>query len=72
MHRWHGERRTVVLVSHDLEQVRRHFPQTLLVAREQIGWGPTAEVLTPANLQRAGAMLERWKENPEICGRSAA
>jgi zinc/manganese transport system ATP-binding protein len=72
VHRWHGERRTVVLVSHDLEQVRRHFPQTLLVAREQIGWGPTAEVLTPANLQRAGAMLERWRENPEICGRSAA
>jgi hypothetical protein len=29
-------------------------------------------VLTPANLQRAGAMLERWKEIPEICGRSAA
>ena len=72
VHRWHGERRTVVLVSHDLEQVRRHFPQTLLVAREQIGWGPTAEVLTPTNLQRAGAMLGRWKENPEICGRSAA
>jgi zinc/manganese transport system ATP-binding protein len=72
VHRWHGEQRTVVLVSHDLEQVRRHFPQTLLVAREQIGWGPTAEVLTPANLLRAGAMLERWKENPDICARSAA
>jgi len=72
VHRWHGERRTVVLVSHDLEQVHRHFPQTLLVAREQIGWGPTAEVLTPANLERAGAMLGRWKQNPEICGRSAA
>jgi zinc/manganese transport system ATP-binding protein len=72
VHRWHSERRTVVLVSHDLEQVHRHFPQTLLVAREQIGWGPTAEVLTPANLARAGAMLGRWKQNPEICGRSAA
>jgi zinc/manganese transport system ATP-binding protein len=70
--RWHDEGRTVVLVCHDLDKVRRHFPQTLLVAREQIGWGPTAEVLTPANLQRAGAMLERWNQNPEICTRSAA
>jgi zinc/manganese transport system ATP-binding protein len=72
VHRWHGERRTVVVVSHDLDQVRQNFPDTLLVAREQIGWGPTQEVLTPDNLQRARAMLERWKPNPEICGRSAA
>ncbi|HZF32918.1 MAG TPA: metal ABC transporter ATP-binding protein [Candidatus Angelobacter sp.] len=72
VHRWHGEQRTIVMVSHDLEQVRGHFPQTLLVAREQIGWGPTPEILTAVNLQRAGAMLERWKQNPEICGRSSA
>ena len=72
VHRWHGERRTVVVVSHDLEQVRRHFPETLLVAREQIGWGPTTEVLTTANLRRAGAMLERWTDNPEVCGRRVA
>jgi zinc/manganese transport system ATP-binding protein len=72
VHRWHGEQRTIVVVSHDLDQVHRHFPETLLVAREQIGWGPTPEVLTSTNLRRAGAMLERWKQNPEICSRSAA
>jgi zinc/manganese transport system ATP-binding protein len=72
VHRWHGERRTIVIVSHDIEQVRRHFPETLLVAREQIGWGPTQEVLTAVNLQRAGTMLERWKQNPKICSQSAA
>ena len=42
---WHGEGRTVIAVLHDIELVRRHFPQTLLMAREPVGWGPTAEVL---------------------------
>jgi zinc/manganese transport system ATP-binding protein len=32
--RWHGESRTVVAVLHDIETVRRAFPQTLLLARE--------------------------------------
>jgi zinc/manganese transport system ATP-binding protein len=72
VHRWHDERRTVVVVLHDLDQVRRHFPETLLVAREQIGWGPTRDIVTPDNLLRARAMLERWKQNPQVCGRSAA
>ncbi len=36
--RWHGEGRTVVAVLHDFDQVRTHFPQTLLIARELIGW----------------------------------
>ena len=51
--RWHGEHRTVVAALHDLDQVRRHFPETLLLAREGIGWGATTHVLTPANLERA-------------------
>ena len=55
--------RTVIAVLHDLELVRRSFPRTLLLAREPIGWGPTAEVLTDANLKRAGAMPEAWDEH---------
>ena len=70
--RWHREKRTVVVVSHDLDQVRGNFPDTLLVAREPIGWGPTPDVLTPDNLARARAALERWKQDPELCLRGAA
>ncbi len=58
--RWHDEARTVIAVLHDLDAVRRHFPQTLLLAREPVAWGPTAEVLTPAHLRRARSLSERW------------
>jgi zinc/manganese transport system ATP-binding protein len=61
--RWQGEGRTVIAVLHDLGMVRHHFPQTLLLAREPIAWGPTAEVLTPAHLQRARGMNQAWDEH---------
>ena len=44
---WHRERRTVAAVLHDLDQVRAHFPDTLLIARECVAWGATPEVVTP-------------------------
>ena len=65
--RWHGEARTVVAVLHDDDQVRAHFPQTLLLARECIAWGPTAQVLTEPLLRRARGMAEAWDETAEIC-----
>lgn len=65
--RWHGEGRTVIAVLHDFDQVRRHFPQTLLLAREMVGWGPTETTLTPGNLLRARAMAEAWDENADVC-----
>jgi len=64
---WHREGRTVVAVLHDDAQVRSFFPQTLLLARECIAWGPTAAVLTEANLQRARAMAEAWDETAAVC-----
>ena len=33
---------------HDMEQVRAHFPTTLLIAREVVAWGETRKVLKPA------------------------
>ncbi|MBX9701969.1 MAG: ABC transporter ATP-binding protein [Acetobacteraceae bacterium] len=65
--RWHGEGRTVIAVLHDLDLVRREFPDTLLLAREGLGWGPTAEVLTAANRLRARMMAEAWAEEAEAC-----
>ncbi len=67
MHGWHEEGRTVIAVLHDLELVAAHFPQTLLLAREAVGWGRTGEVLTPENRLRARLAAEAWVEAPEIC-----
>lgn len=68
--RWHAENRTVIVVLHDFEQVRVAFPKTLLIAREPIGWGDTAAVLTASNLELARRMSEAWDEEAEICRRS--
>jgi zinc/manganese transport system ATP-binding protein len=70
--RWHGESRTVVAVLHDIETVRRAFPQTLLLARESVAWGATAEVLTAANLLKARRMVEAFDSHAAPCERDAA
>ncbi len=62
LRRWHGEVRTVVAVLHDHAQVREHFPETLLLAREAVAWGPTSQVLQASNLSRARLAAERWDE----------
>ncbi|MDE1167336.1 MAG: zinc ABC transporter ATP-binding protein AztA [Pseudomonas sp.] len=64
---WHGQGRTVIAVLHELEQVRQHFPQTLLMAREVIAWGATGEVLSVDNLRRARNMAEFWSADAELC-----
>ncbi len=69
--RWHGERRTILAVLHDLTQVRTHFPETLLLAREPVAWGTTAEVLTSVNLLKARQMSESWDEAAAFCRRNA-
>ena len=65
--RWHGEGRTVVAVLHDLAQVRAHFPGTLLLAREAIAWGATANVLSAENLQRARRLADHWDDDTPSC-----
>lgn len=50
---WNSAGKTVIVVLHDLDLVRRHFPQTLLLAGQCVGWGATDEVLTPENLHLA-------------------
>ena len=69
---WHREHRTVIAVLHDLDAVRRHFPSTLLLARDCIGWGPTDHVLTAANLERARRMAESWDPDAAACAPAAA
>lgn len=64
---WNAQGRTVIAVLHDDAQVRAFFPQTLLLAREPVSWGATAEVLTESNLRRARAMAQAWDESAELC-----
>jgi zinc/manganese transport system ATP-binding protein len=66
---WHDEGRTVLAALHDIEQVRAHFPATLLLARELVAFGETRKVLTPANLARARDLVEAFDEHAEICVR---
>mgnify|MGYP001765984701 CR=1 FL=1 len=71
VHRWHGEGRTVVAVSHDLDLVRTHFPETLMMARECVARGATAEVLTAVHLDRAQRMIEAFDVHAHVCERAA-
>ncbi|MCP3473070.1 ABC transporter ATP-binding protein [Bradyrhizobium sp. CCGUVB1N3] len=65
--RWHGEGRTVLAALHDMEMVRAHFPQTLLLARGPVAWGATAEVLTAENLMVAMRMCEAFDDSAAAC-----
>ncbi|MCK6431691.1 MAG: metal ABC transporter ATP-binding protein [Aquabacterium sp.] len=67
LQRWKYEARTVIAVLHDLEQVREHFEQVLLLARERVAWGPTAEVLKAEHLFKARRMAEAWDEAAPRC-----
>jgi len=69
---WHGEGRTILAVLHDLEAVRAHFPETLLLARELVAHGPTHEVLTAENQFRARQMCEACSGPPHTCTRQIA
>ncbi|QPC86902.1 ATP-binding cassette domain-containing protein [Mesorhizobium sp. NBSH29] len=65
--RWHGEERTVMVVVHDLELVRAHFPETLLLARQPVAWGDTKTTLTAKNLLTARRFNEAWSDDAPWC-----
>lgn len=65
--RWHGEGRTVLAALHDFDLVRGAFPDTLLLAREPVAWGKTADVLTADNLATARRMCEAFDEHAAAC-----
>ena len=65
--RWHAEGRTVLTAVHDIGQVHRYFPDCLLLARELVAFGPTAEVMTETLLARARQLSEAFDEHAEQC-----
>lgn len=50
---WHSQGRTILIVLHDEELVRALVPDTLVIGRGVVAWGPTDEVYTPENMRQA-------------------
>jgi zinc/manganese transport system ATP-binding protein len=69
---WHSERRTVLVALHDIDLVKANFPESLLLAREPVAWGPTHKVLTPENLNTARRMCETFDPAASTCAHAAA
>ena len=69
--RWHGgipvARKLLSRPIYDMELVRDHFPETLLLARGPVAWGATAEVLTAENLMVALRMCEAFDDTAAAC-----
>ena len=60
MARWPEQGRTVIAVLHDLDLVRRLCPQSLVMARQAVAWGPTDQAIAPEQLTRARKLAESW------------
>lgn len=58
VHRWHAQGRSIVAVLHDMEQVRAHFDQTVLLSRRVLAWGPTPSALSAEPLRTARQMAD--------------
>ena len=54
-----AEGRLIIASHHNLQNAADIFDRTLLLHREQIAFGPTAEVLCPQNIQRAFSTTAR-------------
>lgn len=68
--KWFFDGRTIIIVMHDVDAARALCPETLLLAREKIAWGPSLAALTPDNLRKAQMMVEHWVQNPRWCEHS--
>ena len=53
MQKWQGQGKTILAVVHDIALAAKEFPRTLLLARKQIAWGGSAQVLQPDKLLQA-------------------
>ena len=64
---WNRQGKTIITVWHDIEGVRQHFPQTLLLARNLIAFGQTSLVLTEDNLEKAKNRQVAFRDDAKIC-----
>ena len=57
----------MIAALHDMDLVRNHFPETLLLARGPVAWGATGEGLTAENLMVALRMCEAFDDSAAAC-----
>lgn len=67
IHHWHEEKRTVLCVLHDIEQIKTHFPDCLLMARQRIAFGKSIEVLKPETMLPTNFFKEALPDIHEVC-----
>jgi zinc/manganese transport system ATP-binding protein len=60
---WPAQGRTAIAVLHDLDLARRLCPNTLVLAREKIAWGPSDEALVQDSMARARRVAQSWRES---------
>ncbi|MGE0801362.1 MAG: metal ABC transporter ATP-binding protein [Lautropia sp.] len=65
--RWNAAGVTIVAVLHELDIVRQWFARTLLLARKRVADGPTDQVLTDANWQRASGLSSAIWQSSAWC-----
>lgn len=51
--RWQQDGATILMITHDLDVVRKYFPYALLLAQQAVAWDKTEKVLTPDHIKRA-------------------
>ena len=64
---WQLEKRTIICVLHDINQIRDNFPNCLLLARKCVAWGESGATLTNDNLFNAKLFHEAWRDNAKVC-----
>jgi zinc/manganese transport system ATP-binding protein len=69
---WPAQGRTVIAVLHDLDLVRRLCPQSLVMARQAVAWGPTDLAVSPEQMTQARRLAESWNasDEPPVAARS--
>lgn len=63
IHRWEEAGKTVIVVLHDLTLAQHYFTNTLLLARDKIAFGKSAEVVTGDNLLKAESVSLGWESD---------
>ena len=65
--RWSGESRNIMVVVHDMDLVRQHFSEALLMARRPVAWGEARKTLSAENLLCARQFHEAWDDAAPWC-----
>jgi zinc/manganese transport system ATP-binding protein len=60
---WKSENRIIVMVNHDIEQIKQHFDRVLMMSKTKLFYGDCNEIMTEKNIKLAHQLLNQ-KESP--------